>query len=436
MIDYKYEYQEWIDSETRRQRTKKQFQKKFIGSRGYPHFDTLINLFNSEHIGKLQKLMASEVAILRWKFMPFVRKDQRNRRYRHKPVSYQPVRHRNQKKYTHIKSRPIMYASHYDACLFAFTNFILSKPYEDELVNRGLEKNVIAYRSIAGSNNVTYAKQAFDYMQSKDEFACLLIDIRGFFDNIPHQALFLSIEKILGYEMDDALKYIISNVTGFRYVLEDEVIKELKKKKRPYFVPVGEKAMRLSKIEDFNALINNDTFIRKNNKPVGFPQGSPISGLLANIFLMGFDEWLVKKIDKYSVSFYQRYSDDMLIVCPLGEVESLYNAIHKELEKIGLKLSTNKTELFTKTNGKLQNSLDILEPASEHKRENVQYLGLEWDGRQIILRPSTIGRRLRPRNKLMRKFWGYHELAIKKTGSNAIKKQFFRIRRTIRLHSK
>jgi hypothetical protein len=76
--------------------------------------------------------------------------------------------------------------------------------------------------------------------------------------------------------------------------------------------------------------------------------------------------------------------------------------------------------------------VQLLEPYNPSKRENLQYLGLEWNGTQIMLRPGTLNRRFRPRDGLAKNYWGYHKMAISKIGGNTIKRQFYRMRKTVK----
>jgi hypothetical protein len=374
MIDYRYEFDRWLDSERKKLKSRASFKKKFIGSRGYAHFDTLLNIHDAGHIGVLQHNFTDADNLLKWKFMPFVRKDQRNRRYRRKPADTGPLRHRNQKLYSHIKSRPIMYASHHDACLYSFFNYIINSRYETILKDRRLHETVLAYRSIKGQNNIDFAKKAFDYLSSdKSDWACLLVDISSFFDNVPHDKL---LDALVSLDRDldsDELHYILKSLTNFRYVIEDEVIKELKRRKKPYFVPMGRKAVRLSKIEDFNKYINNKVFIRKNLSPRGFPQGSPVSGMLANVYMLEFDEWVSERIADFGSGIYQRYSDDILIVCPSKEVRKIYEQVQQRLGSHGLSLSKKKTEVFVREHGKIRSASELIATASK-ARQRVQYL--------------------------------------------------------------
>lgn len=439
MINYSEQVSAWFKSERQKAGSTRQFKKGFIGSRLYPHFDAPISLNgNQAAIKKMEHRLSHEEYLRAWSFFPFVLRYQRLRRYRHKDtVKASAIEHRDQKKNTHLKSRPIMVAAHQDACLLAFHSFVISPYYEVLLEQRGLRDNVVAYRSIEGKNNVDFAKKAFDYMQSHDEMACILIDIKGFFDNIDHIRLRTALCNVLNvHELPDEIEYMIKNLTVYRFVEENKLFKELKRLKKPYLIkiPNTNSATRLCKIEDFNQHIDNGSFIQKNITGRGIPQGSPVSGLLANISLLEFDGWVRTRLAAYDIQFYQRYSDDIIVVCPIDQIEMVYKDLIAELRNHGVSASTKKTEAFTRREGKLANIVSILEPSASARRQNVQYLGLEWNGEQITLRPSTISRRLRPGDsrKLKPKLWDYHESIFKKLdGSRSVKRQYYKIRHVI-----
>ncbi len=76
------------------------------------------------------------------------------------------------------------------------------------------------------------------------------------------------------------------------------------------------------------------------DKTRGIYQGSGISPILSNIYLMNFDHWLTKQ-DGY----YIRYSDDMLILGKSKEqLQQLKEEIKNELQKIGLEINEKKSE--------------------------------------------------------------------------------------------
>jgi RNA-directed DNA polymerase len=435
MIDYKTALVQWLASERQRVRSKKLFKKGFIGGRLYPHFDAPLNLdSNPRALGLLLHRLSSPTNIMRWPFFPFILQNRRMRQYRHNDRSLPPVVKSNQKLHTHIKSRPIMTSAHKDACLFSLFSYIFTPYYETFLTTHALDTHVVAYRSISGKNNVDFARKAYDYMHSQPELGCLLIDIKGFFDNIDHRQLENSLCTVLECEsLPSEIQYVFDNLTRYRYAHEDKIYSELKRNGRKYLVPVpGTKhSKKICKIEDYNKYIDNGNVVKTNTSSHGIPQGTPISGILANISLISFDLAVSRMLASYPIHFYQRYSDDIVVVCPKDEIEGIYRFLLDELNKIGLKASTKKTEAFIKKADTITNVVSLLEPKASARRQNIQYLGLEWTGKQILLRPSTIARRLRPGNPRIKKpqLWKYHNItATKLENGTPIRKQFYRIR--------
>ena len=74
--------------------------------------------------------------------------------------------------------------------------------------------------------------------------------------------------------------------------------------------------------------------------PKGVPQGLAISNILANIYMSKFD-----KIMESQSSFYVRYVDDILILCPTNKMSKLMENLHFEVSKLGLCLNEEKTKL-------------------------------------------------------------------------------------------
>ena len=66
----------------------------------------------------------------------------------------------------------------------------------------------------------------------------------------------------------------------------------------------------------------------------GIPQGSPISPLLANLFLDEFDEEMLKKGQRYV-----RYADDFIVLCKDAEkAKRALEFTNEALDKLSLKL--------------------------------------------------------------------------------------------------
>ena len=60
---------------------------------------------------------------------------------------------------------------------------------------------------------------------------------------------------------------------------------------------------------------SNKSLVKKNPNPWGIPQGSPISGLLANLYMLEIDKQIYDFVSAVG-GLYMRYSDDFIIVLP------------------------------------------------------------------------------------------------------------------------
>ncbi|HYH74818.1 MAG TPA: reverse transcriptase domain-containing protein, partial [Candidatus Saccharimonadales bacterium] len=169
-------------------------------------------------------------------------------------------------------------------------------------------------------------------------------------------------------------------------------------------------------------------FLKKNTKGYGIPQGNPMSGTLANLFLLDFDTTMKELVADQLGGVYRRYSDDIFILVPLGEAKGLYETVCRILKVEGLKLGAAKTEAFRRQNGqkRIQNITSEIEPRSDSKREEAQYLGLHFNGEQITVRSGTLARHLRFKEDM--KDIRYLKSVRKKTQSAAVDQQVSRIR--------
>jgi len=130
---------------------------------------------------------------------------------------------------------------------------------------------------------------------------------------------------------------------GFRYILESDI--------EAFFDNVNWKLL----FDKLAALFYDDPILplikdwvkqsvifhgQKIIREKGLPQGSPISPLLANLFLDEFDEALG---DSFKLI---RYADDFVVLCKSREeAESALNEAKASLEKLKLKLKTSKTQI-------------------------------------------------------------------------------------------
>jgi group II intron reverse transcriptase/maturase len=104
----------------------------------------------------------------------------------------------------------------------------------------------------------------------------------------------------------------------------------------------------------------------------GTPQGSPISALLANLFMhYAFDRWMDRE---YPACPFERYADDAVIHCETEAVaRSVWAALAERLGSFGLELHPDKTKIVYCQDTNRQGN-------SEHT--SFDFLGYTFRGRQ------------------------------------------------------
>lgn len=104
---------------------------------------------------------------------------------------------------------------------------------------------------------------------------------------------------------------------------------------------------------------------------LGVPQGLSISSILSSIYLALADDRFSK------LGFYRRYVDDILLICPTSEAESLLKKITNELKR---KYGLTCHELNSGTPGKTHISTI---------QQGVEYLGFEINSKTTKIRTSS-----------------------------------------------
>ncbi|MGW6795808.1 group II intron reverse transcriptase/maturase [Streptomyces chartreusis] len=89
----------------------------------------------------------------------------------------------------------------------------------------------------------------------------------------------------------------------------------------------------------------------------GTPQGSPVSPVLANLFMhYAFDTWLARE---YPGVWFERYADDAVIHCVTErQATEVLAALTDRMEQVGLRLHPDKTRIVYCKDGKRRNSYE------------------------------------------------------------------------------
>lgn len=271
-----------------------------------------------------------------------------------------------------IKTRPIRFAGHADAAYLQAYADHLGPLYEAALVKDGTSACVLAYRS-GGGTNIHHAKSLFDEILHRKDCSVFALDISGFFDSLKHEHLKHEVKRLVGGDRLNLHAWTVFNsITRYSWVESDDLDKLLGKSRK--------RRGRVCTPEQFREHVRGRKggLVRTHDLDFGIPQGTPVSGLYANIYLRTFDQQMLALANGWGGS-YRRYSDDIAVVLPPGaKQDHVVGLIEKLIADFFLALSAEKTESAEFKDGKLVSEKPI------------QYLGFTFDGTQTLIRPSSM----------------------------------------------
>ena len=275
---------------------------------------------------------------------------------------------------TKIKPRPIRFASHQDAAYLQAYAEYLSTRYEAALSTHHLGQSVLAYRP-TGLTNIHHAKSLFDEIRQRSNCTVVAVDISGFFDTLVHSHLRAELFRVLdAKKLEGHDWHVFRNITRFAWVETADLDYVLGKKRA--------RGSRICKPQDFDRHVRSTKsgLVQVHGDPFGIPQGTPVSGLYANIYLLSFDQHIAGLSASLGGS-YRRYSDDIALVFPSGvDGQELVDVVQKHLADFGLCLSEDKTDMARFTSHPL--ACD----------QPIQYLGFIFDGQNTTIRDSSLNR--------------------------------------------
>lgn len=164
--------------------------------------------------------------------------------------------------------------------------------------------------------------------EAKEEYGCIRLDITNYFNSIPVGPLTCVLEKSL------------SGIPGVFPALKELLLD-------PRILDNGKETVDTAK---------------------GAMAGMPLAPLFANLYLSDFDREM-----EAAVPVYGRYSDDLIVFCPPGEIPEVMDRIRGALLQRGLSLNEGKTR--------------ITGPG-----EKWEFLGLSFDRGNISLSDAAVGK--------------------------------------------
>lgn len=346
--------QAWVD-----------FVKHHNDTKPYAHFDLRVSL----SMPSIRKYVMDRTKIVTHSFYPFIHFEKKNSRYGKKGPK---------------KPRELYYCSHLDRCVYQRYAFLLNCQYNIWACENNIDDVAIAYRDNLGKNNIDFAKDAFDAIRSFPQCFIFVGDFTNFFDNLEHQYLKKMMCEVLGVErLPQDYFSVFKNITRFSSWDWKDIVKAAGEN-------IAERGVR-KKINSKETVLTKEQFqknkkdIKKNISGVGVPQGSPISAVLSNIYMIKFD----KDIKRYVTSkggIYMRYSDDFIIVLPYerdAEIADFTSYIFSYVESMKglIDLQKEKTSCYTYKD-------EVIYEGDQPS--SINYLGFLFDGKNIRIRPRAI----------------------------------------------
>jgi len=341
------------------------------------------------------------------------------------------------------KERDIHFPNHLDGLIYSYyAKEILSKLYETELEKDiELSECITAYRKVKitpesskGKCNIHFAYDVFNQIRKLGDCVVLAFDIEKFFPSLNHlylrKAWSSLLERTDGKLPPDHYQ-VFKALTSFWYVEEDDLLREAnllkfergsrRRKKschlKSYCTNEQDFRQRICGVRNKSgkSLLKKFPYERK-----GIPQGTAISALLANIYLLEFDKLVYNKIKNTEGAMYRRYSDDIIVVCPQDFKTEIKTFVEDCINKsCNLTINSEKTEEIYFSGGKI-----------EDQSIRLRYLGFEFAGEKMLIKSSTLSKYYRRMKYLTkRKFYKAKVMALTnqkdtKVWSNQIRKKY------------
>lgn len=388
--------------------------RKYL-KKGYLHFDD--PFWFPERKDELKTILVNGLKFFNkkherkewWPFSPFLKILLKTPRYKYQEADnlYD----------LETKIRPICFASHIDGLIFGFYSYVLTRKYEAYIEENGFRECPLAYRSnLDGKCNIQFANEVFEEVKKRVTCSAIALDIKGYFDHIDHKKLKEKWCKVSGGELSESELKLYKVLTRYSYVSKDSilrkynvVLKKLPRKPRTLLelVPGKKDFQKFQQLRKDKLIVTNQNR-DKNNNFIGIPQGSGMSAILSNIFLIDFDQDLKTKAINEGF-YYRRYCDDILIICDtdkaidiqeytINKISNEYNLTiqHKKVELTEFRKNSKGVIRAFNKKKQMEHGVQITDEINEKFfYKSLQYLGFEYNGKDIFLRSSSLSRYFR-----------------------------------------
>jgi len=335
-------------------------------TKSYAHFDKRVSLA----LPTIREYVQTERNIAMHRFYPFVHFTKNHKRFG-KPK----------------KPRELYYCSHLDRCVYQRYAFLLNQKYNERVTKLGISNVSIAYRDNLNKNNIDFAKVAFDAIKEQGHCLVMVGDFTNFFDRLNHKYLKTMICNLLEKNELPADHYaVFKNITQFASWDWKSIVEHCGYKITERGIRTKLNRQKQGVLMTKEQFRSGKKYFKVNRSGIGIPQGSPISAILSNVYMLDMDVELNNFVVEHN-GMYMRYSDDFIIVLPYDNDETAMEYKNKVLtyfqNKNGLvELHEDKTNLLIYNDGTFSSFPDG-NPAT------LDYLGFIFDGTSIKLRAKS-----------------------------------------------
>lgn len=424
-------------------------QKDWFRLKRYPHVGMQLEPKDRAWI---EPYLKDKEAISKHAFYPFIHRQLKVRKFR-KEICHDGTRSKLRKPTT--KEREIYFSNHLDSNVFSYYSEILSSDYEKEISKLDISSSITAYRKIKldpikensrNKCNVDFANDIFKFIKASKgkDLVAITFDIKSFFDNLDHKLIKRYWKRVIksGADLPEDHYNVFRNITKFSYIEEDDLFenfknqiiverkpksfKEIKIKKKNYLR--NKRAVAYCSKENIDDIRNLGLI--KSNKRIkdkgvfeprtkGIPQGSPISATLANVYMLDFDKQAHDMLKNIG-GVYQRYSDDMVAICPVEFEEVIVNHFLSSIQTYKLEIQKSKTQVFHFAyDENAERHFCFEKNLNTNRLQNntlFEYLGFQFDGFNTLIKSSSISNYYRKMKRTFARsrFYTYHNKTVTK----------------------
>ena len=342
----------------------------------YAHFDEKVSL------NKVWNYISKPENIRKHGFYPFIHYEKKFNKYKKKDGIGEVKE----------KSRDLCYSAHIDRYIYSYYGYLINQSYDRYMEEKDLNMVSVAYRDELGMNNIHFSKRAFDFIRSTEQCYIIIGDFSHFFDCLEHTYLKERLCEVLKVnKLPEDYYAVFKNLIKYSTWELQDLLKLNNLKDTAVDIKQLNSQRRVLDQKQFKE--NKSKYVHSHRENYGIPQGSAMSAVLANVYMIKADEQLNKLTTAYG-GMYMRYSDDFIITIPkvtANEFKDILKNVQNRIADIpNLVLQQEKTQIFKYDTEQVESCNELFLKDVPNGKNEIDYLGFTFDGKVVTIRDKTI----------------------------------------------